>query len=96
MEKGMKGHDAQGHDVHSRVSEKPAGKVGRGSEAGSLTHGDVKGAQEGGSRAEALGGKASLGHAVKELERQHPHHHSAGGIHGTKDHIRHEPMHKGR
>ena len=37
---------------------------------------------------------ADLGHAMKELHRQHPHkHHEHGPHHGKEHHIRHEPLH---
>ena len=79
-----------GRVLHDRgTSSKPSPATGVGNEK----HEDVRGAQEGGSRAEGaeMGpGKSHLGHAVEELHRQHPHHHSEGGIHHTTDHIRHE------
>jgi hypothetical protein len=58
---------------------------------------DVRGAQEGGSAAEARGSRpevaAHLGHAIEELHRQHPHHHmDRGPHHGGKEHIRHERL----
>ena len=78
-----------------QTSSRPAGPAGPGDE----THARVREAQEGGSRAEAAGtrsaigpGHASLSHAVHELHSQHPHHHSAGGIHHTTDHHRHMVM----
>ena len=69
----------------------------RGDGVGNERKADMAGAMDGGSRAEAGGmGHTHIGHAVKELERQHPHHHSKGGIHGTTDHHRHEHMVKGK
>ena len=53
---------------------------------------DVRGVQEGGSRAEATG--SVLSGAVRELHKQHPHEYDDHGPHhGTDDHIRHEPLH---
>lgn len=79
---------------------RPAAVGGRHHDAGAEKHADVRGAQEGGSRAENSPkghiGHTGLKHATAELHRQHPHHHSAGGIHGAHEHHRHEPMHKGR
>lgn len=86
------GKDPHGH----QVKERPAHPKGSGHhDAGPERKADVKGAMEGGDRAEGAHpvGHTSLKHAVGELRSQHPHHHSAGGIHGTKDHHRHEPMH---
>ncbi len=91
------------HKGGSVVREKPVASRG-GSEVGNERKAEVKAVQEGGSRAEARGsgphddmnghvGNTKLSHAVAELHKQHPHHHSAGGIHGTSEHIRHEPMH---
>ena len=78
-------------ETHSRVSERPAASRG-GSEVGNERKADVRGAQEGGSRAEAS--HNPLTHAVNELHTQHPHHYSDHGPHhGTDSHIRHEPMH---
>ena len=76
------------------VHPKPRGYEGIGDER----KGDVKGAQSGGSAAEARGtpgiGATHLGHAVKELHAQHPEHHSdRGPHHGSKHHIRHMPLH---
>ena len=92
MGKGMsKGHDSYGKVAHDRdTPDRPAKYAGVGNERKP----DVRGAQEGGSVAEAGGhvGHTHLRHAVHELHEQHPHHHSAGGIHHTKDHLRHEPM----
>ena len=58
---------------------------------GPSTRADMKGVQEGGSRAEANG----LSGAVKELKRQHPiHHMDRGPHHGDSSHVRHEPIGK--
>ena len=102
MRKGLMAEkNPMGRVLHDRdTSSKPAKYEGIGNEK----HENVRGAQEGGSRAEAAGtrrsegpGSSHLGHATAELRSQHPHHHSHGGIHHTSDHIRHEPMHgKGR
>ena len=90
MAKGMisKESNPMGRVLHDRgTSSKPSPPTGVGNEK----HENVRGAQEGGSRAEAAGpGKSHLSHATEELHRQHPHHHSEGGIHHTTDHIRHE------
>jgi hypothetical protein len=105
MGKGkMSGRDFQGHDPHSRVREPYAASKG-GSEVGPERHGDVRGVQEGGSRAEAKGavlhtssgvvGETHLKHAVNELHRQHPHHHQAHMTNKeTKEHDRHHPVGK--
>ena len=105
----MREHNNHGREPHSaEIREKPAASRGMHHDAGSEKHGDVRGVQEGGSAAEARGipgepkghvGHTHLKHATHELHKQHPHHHSVGGVHGTKDHHRHEPMHgmrKGR
>jgi len=88
-----KERDPYGKVLHDRdTSSRPSPPTGVGDEK----HENVRGAQEGGSRAEAaeMGpGRSHLGHAVEELHRQHPHHHSEGGIHHTSDHIRHETPH---
>ena len=94
MAKGIsKVSDPYGKVLHDRdTSSKPSPAAGVGDEHRE----NVRGAQEGGSAAEAAGmgpGKSHLGHAVEELHAQHPHHHSVGGIHHTTDHIRHVPMH---
>lgn len=69
--------------------ERPAHAAGVGNERKA----DVKGAQDGGSMAEAKG--SVLHGATKELRAQHPHaHHDHGPHHGTDTHIRHTP-HKG-
>lgn len=60
--------------------------------AGPEKHADVKGAQEGGSFAE--NSPTGLSGAMHELHSQHPHkHHDHGPHHGTKDHVRHMPLH---
>ena len=90
-----KEHNPYGRVLHDRdTSSKPSPPTGIGDERKP----NPKGAQEGGSRAEAAGtrgelgpGHSHLGHAAEELHKQHPHHHSHGGIHHTSDHIRHEP-----
>lgn len=92
MGKGMmKERDPAGKVLHDRdTSSRPSPPAGIGDEK----RPNVRGAQEGGSEAEAAGpGKSHLGHAVEELHSQHPHHHSVGGVHHTTDHIRHVPMH---
>lgn len=67
--------------------KRPAHAAGVGNEKKA----DVKGAQDGGSMAEAKG--SVLSGAMKELHAQHPHHHSDHGPHhGTTTHIRHKPM----
>lgn len=69
---------------------RPAPAAGVGNERKA----DVKGTQEGGSMAEARGTRGALSGAMHELHSQHPHeHHDHGPHHGTKDHIRHEPLH---
>lgn len=90
-----KERDPAGRVLHDRgTSSKPSPATGVGGEAKP----NMKGVQGGGSQAEGSGmernvgiGKTHLGAGVEELHRQHPHHHSEGGIHHTKDHIRHEP-----
>ena len=92
-------NEAAKPNMTPHVKEKPAASKG-GSEVGNERKADVKAVQEGGSRAEARGSVLSdpdrepkgLRGAVAELHKQHPHHHSAGGIHGTSDHIRHEHL----
>lgn len=82
------------------ASEKPAASKG-GSEVGNERKADVRGAQEGGSRAEGRSetprigpGETHIKHAVRELHEQHPIHHSDHGPHhGTDHHIRHQPLH---
>lgn len=67
-------------------NKRPAPAAGVGNERKA----DVRGAQDGGSAAEAGG----LSHAMKELHEQHPiAHHDHGPHHGTDHHLRHEPMH---
>lgn len=82
MSRGMsKVMNPAGKVLHDRgTSSRPSPPTGVGDEH----RGNVKGAQSGGSRAEAAGmgpGSSHLGHAVGELRAQHPHHHSAGGRH---------------
>ncbi len=87
------------HKGSSVVREKPAASRGE-SEVGNERKAEVNRVQIGGSRAEAWGSVLSdpdrepkgLKGAVAELHKQHPHHHSAGGVHGTSDHIRHEHL----
>jgi hypothetical protein len=91
MGKGMsKVNDPYGRVLHDRdTSSKPSPATGVMNERKP----NVRGAQEGGSRAEGADmgpGKSHLSHATEELKRQHPHHHSEGGVHHTTDHIRHE------
>lgn len=102
----MKGHElisgsAAAKEPHNRVTERPAASKG-GSEVGNETKANVRGVQEGGSRAEARGsvphtsgpGETKLHHAMHELKSQHPIHHSDHGPHhGRTDHIRHVPLH---
>ena len=91
-----KEHNPYGKVTHDRgTADRPAKYAGIGNEK----HPNVKGAQEGGSRAEAAGTRGDLGPghshlrvATRELEAQHPHHHSVGGVHHTDDHVRHLPM----
>jgi hypothetical protein len=87
-DRASKERDPAGKVLHDRdTSSKPSPPAGIENER----HENVRGAQEGGSRAEAAGpGRSHIGHAVEELHRQHPHHHSEGGVHHTTDHIRHE------
>jgi hypothetical protein len=70
----------------STMKQPPAGPKGSGSAVGNETQADMTGAFE-------MGRGTSLKGAMKELHDQHPHHYADGGIHGTTDHIRHEPMH---
>ena len=91
MAKGIsKERDPYGKVLHDRdTSSRPSPPTGVANESKP----NMRGAMEGGSREEADGkgpGKSHLGHATEELHRQHPHHHSMGGIHHTTDHIRHE------
>jgi len=97
MAKSMsKERNPYGRVLHDRdTSSKPSPPTGVENER----HPNVKGAQGGGSRAEAAGtrgdlgpGHSHLGAATAELRSQHPHHHSVGGIHHTDDHMRHLPM----
>ncbi len=101
----MKGHEmianATSHMPKKQVTERPAASKG-GSEVGNETKANVRGVQEGGSRAEARGsvphtsgpGETRLSGATSELRSQHPIHHSDHGPHhGRTDHIRHIPLH---
>lgn len=93
MGKGIaKEKDPYGRVLHGRdTSAKASPPTGVANERKP----DMKGTLEGGSRAEGaeMGpGRSHLGHATAELHKQHPHHHSEGGIHHTSDHVRHEPM----
>lgn len=90
------------HKEH-RTETRMGGSHGRGSDVGNETKANVKGAQMGGTAAEARGDavhsnegmKGHLGHAVAELHKQHPHkHNDHGPHHGTTTHIRHEPVGK--
>lgn len=85
-----KERNPMGRVLHDRgTSSKPSPPTGVGNERRE----NVRGAQGGGDRAEAAGmgpGRSHIGHAVEELKKQHPHHHSEGGIHHTEDHMRHE------
>ena len=67
--------------------EAPAASHEKHHDAGPEKKPDMKGAfsSKGGHM-----GHTGLKHAVEELHEQHPHHHSVGGIHGTKDHVRHK------
>lgn len=83
-------------NVHkeSRVKSKD-NNTGRGSDVGNERKADVKGAQEGGSRAEGMDSKPHLGGAVRELREQHPiAYNDLGPHHGRKEHIRHEAVGK--
>lgn len=74
-----------------QTSARPSPAAGVGNERKA----DVRGVQEGGSAAEGRcgPGESHLRHAVDELHRQHPHHHSVGGHHHGDEHHRHVPMH---
>ena len=75
-----------GHEPKSRVGGKPAAAKG-GSEVGGERKADVKGVQEGGSKAEAAG--SPLRGAVAELHKQHPiKHDDLGPHHGPGHHHR--------
>lgn len=77
-------------EVHEPKSghERPARAAGVGNERKA----DVKGAQDGGSMAEAA--INPLRGAREELHRQHPiAHHDHGPHHGEKHHMRHEVLH---
>ena len=92
MAKGglSKEKNPMGRVLHDRGTvDRPSPPTGVGNER----EPDMKGTQEGGSAAEGHVGHSHLGHAVHELESQHPHHHSMGGVHHTTDHIRHVPLH---
>jgi len=93
MGKGLeKERNPMGRVLHDRdTSSKPSPPTGVGNERKP----NIRGAQEGGSRAEGTEsriGRTHLGHAVGELHKQHPHHHSEGGIHHTDTHMRHMPL----
>lgn len=76
-----KAEDKEPHSGHEK---------GRTAGVGDERKANVRGAQEGGSFAEAEG----LRGAVNELREQHPiEHHDHGPHHGTDHHMRHEPMH---
>jgi len=78
-----------------QTSDRPAGPKGDGAKnpmAGSETKANVKGAQLGGSMAEAAGNP--LTGAKNELRSQHPHDYTDHGPHhGGTEHIRHMPLH---
>lgn len=91
-------------NVHKepRDNPGPAAKKG-GSEVGNEKKADVRGTQEGGSRAEAMGsvlhgssvGETHLKHAMHELHSQHPiSHNDHGPHHGKGHHHRHQPVGK--
>lgn len=89
MGKEGKMNKAEAREPKAGDHTRPAHAAGVGNEKKA----DVRGAQEGGDKAEGAG----MGHlrgAVKELHSQHPHaHHDHGPHHGGSEHIRHEPMH---
>ena len=90
--KEAKMNRAEEREPHSRVRSHIDGSHGKGSDVGNERKADVRGAQEGGSMAEASGNP--LSHAKHELKSQHPHeYHEHGPHHGTRDHIRHKPLH---
>jgi len=77
--------EAEPHAGHAR----PAATSGRHHDAGGEVKADIRGAQMGNPT-----DKSPLHGAVKELHEQHPiAHHDHGPHHGTKHHIRHEPLH---
>jgi hypothetical protein len=82
--------DNESVNVHRQTGDKPAGPVGVGNEKKA----DVRGTQEGGSRAEARcgPGDTKMSSAVHELHKQHPHGHEKSMTNKeTRDHIRHMP-----
>lgn len=73
----------------AQLQEKSGGAKSHMVRVGNETKADMKGALDGNPT-----DKNPLSGAVKELHEQHPHHYSDHGPHhGTKTHIRHEPMH---
>lgn len=81
MNKAEEKEPKSGHD-------KPAGKT-HGSAVGPERKDDMKGAQMGQPE-----DKNPLKGATRELHEQHPHGYDEHGPHhGTKDHIRHQPLH---
>lgn len=82
--KEAKMNRAEEREPHSG-HEAPARAAGVGDEKKA----DMRGAIDGSPT-----DKNPLRGAMRELHEQHPHaYHEHGPHHGTKDHIRHEPMH---
>jgi len=75
------------------TGDRPAGKGGNTprSEVGNEKKADVRGTQEGGSRAEAACNP--LKGAISDLKKQHPEHYAdRGPHHGGTSHVRHEAL----
>jgi hypothetical protein len=99
--KGEMAHGAEGRMNRAEESthrEPKAGGRPHTAGVGNETKADMS-VQKGGSAAEAHGSvihdnEGRLSHAMHELHRQHPiHHMDRGPHHGSKEHIRHEPLH---
>ena len=90
--KEAKMNRAENAEPKARVRMRVDGSQGEGSDVGSERHAAIRAVQEGGSMAEESGNP--LTSARHELKSQHPHeYHEHGPHHGTKDHIRHVPLH---
>lgn len=85
--------DNESVNTKRQTGDRPSPAAGVGNEKKA----DVRGTQEGGSRAEAAcgPGDTKMSSAVAELYRQHPHHHQATMTNKeTREHDRHHPVGK--
>ena len=79
------------YNVPKNTVKKPPATPRSKSDVGNETKADVKGAMEGGSRAE--GSMNPLKHAVSDLKKQHPEGYADHGPHhGGASHVRHQPL----